>query len=313
MEEKKEPIKIRLSTVILIFIIFILVIAMLAMYIFYNKKDDKQIVEKANIEKKIADNEEHNTEVVNNQTKQETNIITSEEKEIDINSDIIQKLNKYILKFRADDEKIVYQSKKITSENMENKLKLATIFNNLTEKDASEVIENTDEQKQEIFKKEIVEKKAKEIFGDNVSIIHENCTYNLAENIIYENGVYKRSQFQGGGGTAWETSSNMLIKAEQVGNEIYIYDKYVHIIENLENSTFDIYTASDRTVKIKENVNFVTSGVYDGLDNLSNEEYNKQFFKNLKKICENKIKTFKHTFKKNSDGSYYWYSTEPIE
>lgn len=38
MENKKEPIKIRLSTVILIFIIFILIIAIVGILFYYNRK-----------------------------------------------------------------------------------------------------------------------------------------------------------------------------------------------------------------------------------------------------------------------------------
>ena len=52
MENKKEPIKIRLSTVILIFIIFILIIAIVGIIMYYNtKKIDKgNIIEDTQID-----------------------------------------------------------------------------------------------------------------------------------------------------------------------------------------------------------------------------------------------------------------------
>ena len=44
------------------------------------------------------------------------------------------------------------------------------------------------------------------------------------------------------------------------------------------------------------------------LSKLKNEELEKELLKQYEKYMQ----TYKHTFKKNDNGEYYWYSTEPI-
>ena len=182
----------------------------------------------------------------------------------------MQKLYNYILKKSDYEENLVYLDKKVTNETIDNKLKLMTVFTNL---EYSDIYETTTENEygmsitHTLFKNESVEKKAKEIFGPSVSIVHESCPIYFTEAIDYKNGIYDCYSYQGGGITPWESSSFELKKAEQQENEIYIYDTYTHVHEDLEN--------------------------------IEKTTTNKGFYK--------------HTFKKNSDGSYYWYCTEPID
>ena len=115
-------------------------------------------------------------------------------------------------------------------------------------------------------------------------------------------------------------SPSQIIKAEEDTNgNLYIYDKYAHLVEvnkiingETYSGYYDVYSASDRKHKLVKNFNFEDSSYYDENIGAGSEEWNKSFMKALDKATGNKILTFKHTFKKNSGGEYYWYSTEPI-
>ena len=233
---------------------------------------------------------------------------------LDIKSDLIKNLYNYISKFSYYDELIAYQSKKVTEKDLANSLKLLTIFNNLDKNDATRIeyqYENEYIPKREhiIYSKKIIEDKASEIFGSNVSITHENASPYDGHSIIYKNNEYDSFDYEGGGGVPWESSTSKLIKAEQIGDEIYIYDKYVHLleVENIVNGinhagSYDIYSSSDKTVKLSSKVDFDKNNLY-GDDQIGN----------IEKFLKQELTTYKHTFKKASDGSYYWYSTEPIK
>lgn len=62
-----------------------------------------------------------------------------------------------------------------------------------------------------------------------------------------------------------------------------------------EDDHYVLYTNSDMTTKLTE-------------DNVDWFESND----NILSKYENRMKRYKHTFKKNTNGTYYWYSTEPI-
>lgn len=320
MEDKKDPIKVKLSTAILLFIIFLLIVVITGVCIYYNNKKEKIDDTLLTTNMVVGQDKEEivtNTSNINMNEKENSN--TSMLEQLDIYDELVQKLYKYILKYNDYDEKLVYQKQKVTNETISNKLKLNTIFYNLSENEASKVETSEYENKIETFNKNIIELKAKEIFGNNVTIEHESCSYQFASDITYKDGIYKRSSYQGGGGTLWEQSFNVLMSAEQNDDEIYIYDKYVHLveIEELENGYYvskgyDIYATSDRKIKLKERVNLKEEGVYTiNLDgDVSREDYNRALLENLEKIANIQIKTFKHTFKKDTTGNYYWESTQ---
>ena len=280
-KEEKELIKVRLSTVILCFIIFVLVVAMAGMYLYYNKKDHSNKIETKvedninnNIGKKetIANNINENTVTTNN---------TSKTEELDINSELVKKLYNYVVKHSNYDETSVYQCKKVTNKTISEKLKMITVFNNITKDEADNVIKKdvglyNASSEEYIYNKETIVKKAKEIF--NIEIQHKEFDYEaLGEGISYKDGLYEHYYFQGGGDVGYESIYNV-INAEKQGDELYIYDKYIH--------KDDINSGNILYYKDSEKKNTTTA---DGYAN------------------------YKHTFKKNSDGSYYWYSTEPVE
>jgi len=55
-------------------------------------------------------------------------------------------------------------------------------------------------------------------------------------------------------------------------------------------------------------------GVYAGTENLAGEEHDKKYMSNILNVLgEDKIKTFKHTFTKDTNGNYNWVSTEIVD
>lgn len=242
----------------------------------------------------------------------------SDAKQLDINSELVQNLYKYILKVNSTSELLVYQNQKVTSSNLENITKLMTVFQNINDSEADRI------QKEKLDYGEILEhyyfntstikNKAKRIFGSDITFNHESFD-DLRQRITvyYNNGVYDRSKIlQGGGNFLWEQSNQYLEKAEEKGDEIYLYDKYVHILDHEDNySISDIYNASDKKVKIAENIEL--SKEIKEIKDLPVSEYNQKFIEKIEKLTNKKLNTFKHTFKKNTDGTYYWVSTEILD
>ncbi len=312
MEERKQPIKVRLGIVVLLFIILILVIVIIGMFCYYDNSNKSNVNQQNNIEKESV-LQENKEDELNTLDISKSNDDLVEIKNLDINSDLVQKLYKYILKYSDYEETLVYQSQKVTKDTMNNKLKLMTIFENLNTSDADEIKNETEYGMQiahTLFKKETVERKAREIFGSNITVTHEQCPIYFANAIDYQNGTYNRYDYQGGGRTPWESSISQIKSAKQRDDEIYIYDKYIHVYDEIGGSSLEegIYTASDKKTKISDLINIsVNSGMIEG------EQYSEELFNKYEEKLGNKIKSFKHTFKKNDDGTYYWYSTEPIE
>lgn len=310
---EKEPIKVKLSTVILLFVIFILIITIIFMFLYFNNSQNtehNEINTNLNSKSDISSNTVSN--IVESSQSQD-NISSSFSLNVDSNE--VKELYNYIMKVNTNQEELVYRNTKVTEKDLNNKLKLITIFENTNENDISETKSVADEYgyttKHTYYKKEKIENIAKKIFGNNVSIKHESCEAYFTQAIDYKNGEYDCYDYQGGGATPWEMSTSEIISAEQNGNELYIYDKYVHIYGDTSSTKYDIYNSSDKKIKIAENISL--DNIVNNAISSSGTYSSKAIINNLENITNNKIKTFKHTFKQNSDGSYYWYSTEPIE
>ena len=160
MEEKKEPIKVKLSTVIIILLILIVVIVGILWYcnIKISKENEAKNIERESL---IEQEKKEETNTVNESRENNT---ASETKDLDVNSELVKGLYKYVLKYSDYEEKTVYQSQKVTKDTMENKLKLMTVFENLNELEADEVKTENQygiEVKHILFKKETVENNAK--------------------------------------------------------------------------------------------------------------------------------------------------------
>lgn len=324
--EEKQGIKINLSTFFLILALIVIVIMGKFIYKLYydNQKSANSIEELnnkiTNLESSIAPNN-----VPAKVEEKDTNKLEN----LNIESDLVKKLYNYVAEFSYYDELIVYQSEIVSEKNMSNSLKLLTIFNNLKKEDATRIeyqYENEYIPKREhvIYSKDIIQDKAKEIFGANVNIEHQNASPYDGHSIIYKNNEYDSFDYEGGGVVPWESSIRFLISAEKDENgTIYLYDKYVHLVEveNIKSDginwagSYDIYTSSDRKEKLASKVDFEENHIYSGLENIASGtiNYNKKYIQNIEKYLGKELMQYKHTYKQNSDGTYYWYSTEPIK
>jgi len=106
---------------------------------------------------------------------------------------------------------------------------------------------------------------------------------------------------------------NKIINYEAYENYIYIYDKMVYCsaytaysgCQSLINGLhFDVIDCS----QFDEDGNTISSCPLDE-EYPSLEELSEYAFNNL----NDKLNTFKHTFKKGTDGKYYWYSSEMVK
>ena len=325
--EEKQGIKISLSTFFLILAILVIIVMAFFMYKIYNKNLllDKSINE---LNDKISNTNSLNN-VVSDNSEQVENKDNYKLETLDTKSDLIKKLYNYVSKFSYYDELIAYQSKKVTEKDLANSLKLLTVFNNLDKNDATRIdyqYENEYIPKREhiIYSKNIIENKASEIFGNEVTIEHQNASPYDGHSIIYKNNEYDSFDYEGGGGVPWESSMSILVSAEKDNQgTIYIYDKYIHLVEveNIKSDgtnwagSYDIYTSSDKTEKLASKVDFEENNIYDGLEDIGSgsEQWNTIYIQNIEKYLGKKLTTYKHTYKQNSDGTYYWYSTEPIK
>lgn len=299
MDEKKE-IKISLSTFLLILALLVIVVMAFFMYQLYNDKE-------------IANNKVSALNSVSeNATAGDDNQDSNNAIALDIESSLVKKLYNYVEKFNCYKETLVYQSNKVTENDLTNQLKLLTIFDNLDENDVSRTEyryenEYITSNEHRIYSKDTIEKRAKEIFGENVSITHESFEPIFGESVVFANNEYDRYSYQGGGGTPWESSANILVSAEKYEDgTICIYDKYVHLVE--VNGSYDIYSSSDKKEKLASNVD--STIIHGSVEGTQSSDLEKQRIQNVEKYLGKELPTYKHTFKQNSDGTYYWYSTE---
>ena len=94
----------------------------------------------------------------------------------------------------------------------------------------------------------------------------------------------------------WIYANEVIEKVEKDQESIYIYDKFIYVdYTNFDTTSGDskihIYTSADKTEELGTETSLTTT-------------------KELFEKYENKLKTYKHTFKKAENGSYYWLSSE---
>lgn len=237
----------------------------------------------------------------------------TEEKELDINSEEVKKLYNYILKENSEIEIYAYQSKKITVNELDNDTKLCTVLSNLEDKDADDkkTIQGVAGKLNQFFyNQSTIDKKVNEIFGTKVNLKYKSID-DIATMVdyTYENNQYVKAEIQQGGGNYPAHTVEYIVKAEKDNDELMIYDKFCYLYDN-QNAAYDIYNGSDKNEVFAKNISGekIYFQVHDRDENL-----NKKVIDNIEKIVGKQVLTYKHTFKKNLDGNYYWYSTEPLK
>ena len=152
MEEKKKT---NLSILFIIIAIIIIIIMGLFIYKLYN--------DKISMKNSIEELNDKISKIGGANVQEET---TNKLETLNTDSDLVKKLYNYVAKFSYYDELIAYQSEKVTEKNMNNSLKLLTVFNNLGKNDATRVeykYESEEIPKREhiIYAKDVVEIKQK--------------------------------------------------------------------------------------------------------------------------------------------------------
>ena len=139
------------------------------------------------------------------------------------------------------------------------------------------------------------------MYGKNIK--DQEFNIDAGEGCGYENGEYLYSV--GGGSSEESRNIRKIQKAYKEGENICIEDKYLYleIKDSEEDTEAKLYSSSDAT-KLVANLNN-TQELYSMNKEQSNENIINQY--------GSQMSTYRHTFKKANDGSYYWYSTEPVK
>lgn len=310
--EKKH--KINLSMVLLI--IAIIIIAIMSFFIYqlysYKQTTSTTISELNNKINSLENNQNDKTNNSNNNQSQETNKIDK----LDINDDLIKQLHGYILKsddfgngedsssFAPVGEHVsFYKDSKVTFSSLSDAEKTLVVLKNYNQDEVKQVNKS---QLKNIIKTEGIHdivkvydnlsNKAMKIF--NQTNINWKNYDGLAATLDYNNDCYYLVEYDGGGLGTCEYGYSEIQSAEKDQENIYIYDKFIYIdttnelISEGDNKTH-IYTSSNKT------------------EDIGSEKTDEKISQLYKKY-ENKLKTYKHTFKQREDGSYYWVSSEQV-
>lgn len=116
--------------------------------------------------------------------------------------------------------------------------------------------------------------------------------------VVLSNGTYLSYDSSCGYGGVDVLTKDTLVKAVKYGDELHIYDKFIiGVAEDSQDDyiKYNFYSDDDITNK-------VTTYSFKEADNYSIE---------VNEILKY-MKSFKHTYKLNSDGNYYWVSSEPV-
>ena len=290
----KEPIKLKLSTVIIIFIIFILIIGAIGFFVY-------------------SQNNRINTE------KQETEIMENTIGEISIDDKEVQDAYKRILKYNNifdtnSFQESFYKDTKVMYDNLTDAERMVSIVQYIKDKPTSTVEINSFINKSKkydktvlgenttakLYSKQLLEDNTNKIFGkDSNSISWVSRDNNCGHIYDYIDGQYYSYNYQGGGFGCPARAVSKLTKAERDNDSIYLYDEYIYIydVPNQDSSiTTYYYTSSSKTEQI-------------GTEKNSNSEESDS---SILTRYEGKAQNYKHTFKKDNEGNYYWYSSEPL-
>ncbi len=237
-----------------------------------------------------------------NKTKPNSNLSSSSnDLSIDINDDSVKKLYNYLhdnkLFIMIDNYKTIYQDKLITYNDLTKYTILRNVFYELNKENAPIDMYNKEMFSSNIMKlfntqdNNIIEYADKCTFNNNDCIIP--ISFDLKENTGYYQIVCDVDEM-----CIWTLNGNnsfdkeplyKLIKAEKTNDEYYLYDSVFYSDgKNLYDKYSDgkvIYTSPN--------------------DNLIDYKFVEENYKDY-------LFTYKHTYKQNGIGKYYWYSTEPV-
>ena len=319
MEKKQMKISLGTFIVSIIAIILVAVIVIMGIHISNQNKviEDSQVAigNKESQQDKVA----QKSDVTVSSTKENT------VKELSVNSEIVKKLYSYVKSkyfmpsgdFTVIDSNgnlkdftypVLFYRENVTVSNLEDDLKILSVCSALYDEklyNIRKVVDDEDIANDNIyvFSAESIQNKAKEMFNTTINITRNSFRWSDGDSIEYnaQTNSYEYVQYISGGGTDYKDEFK-LIKAEQKGDEIYIYDNYVRgkdLYDQLADGTmyaaaYGFFATSDDKIEI--------TGTQD------NFGYDSTF--ELLSYLGYKLPVYKHTFKQRTDGTYYWVSTE---
>ncbi|MGN1012836.1 MAG: hypothetical protein ACI4ON_03290 [Clostridia bacterium] len=164
----------------------------------------------------------------------------------------------------------------------------------------------------EVQKYEIkdVEDYLKSVFGNKQEIVKEDIETNMGFVFEYDkkDDCFYGHEYAGGGGFGF-TYQTVLDSADknENGTEVYIYDYYIKSEQSLENNKeYKIYTYCKNSDLIGTEVEDPSYFDIESKRLYINEDI-------INKYKENGLVKFKHTFKLDENGNYYWYCCEPVK
>lgn len=296
MNETRKK-KVSLGVVIFVIFVIVLIGTSVFMFKFYNEKEKSDKVDKNN----IVDDEKNDGAGLSKQS-DTSNTDKPKLSDLNINDKLVEKVYEYIPIVDTNlIQKNAYQDKRITKSDLDVKFLLQVAFSklNLSEFQKVPLTENGDNiSGMYSFNSQLLQDKVREMYGDNLENLDFN--YGAGAGLTYSNGKYS---YRFGGGSGEFMYNLRTIKSAYKDDEcLYIEDMYSAL--ELKDDTVVLYKKSNSEEKIKE-IEF------NRISTLSGQQLKSELEK-IKTESESLMARYKHTFKKNIDGNYYWYCTEPI-
>lgn len=243
--------------------------------------------------------------------------------DLNINGEFIQRLYKKVpINYFAQE---IYNHQRTTEACLTGNQKMLFVLLNMRDNKQYEVVESeelldrlekTMNSYGEIIKKvqkyEIndVEEYLKSVFGNKQEIVKEDIETNMGFVFEYDktDDCFYGHEYAGGGGFGF-TYQTVLDSADknEDGTEVYIYDYYIKSEQSLENNKeYKIYTYCENSYSIGTEVEDPSYFDIESRRLYINENI-------INKYKENGLVKFKHTFKLDENGNYYWYCCEPVK
>ena len=224
---------------------------------------------------------------------------------------------------KIEESKFVYQDKKITIDSF-NSSELYAYVISMIDYDNVEMCDTSEDCEIKISK-DLVQNKAKELFGNVNETFPEETVKNIGqictlsdEKYICKN-IEKANEYNSDYSIYFQATRNylninQLTKAERDGKYLYLYDQYINVRLD-SNDSFDendlntynyyVYKTSNTDEKIDDEV-------LTGIDYYENPVETAFSEKIIDKYMDLST-TYVHTFEINNDNTYRWISTEPVK
>ncbi len=153
-----------------------------------------------------------------------------------------------------------------------------------------------------------VSKKYKRVFGVDKEVSKNDCGNHAGYVYEYneEDKCFYGHTYPGGGSSGFNYSRKIIkCESNEDQTEIYIYDKFVcsnHVDSDKNGNLYSFYGTIDETDVIKERIREEQGLLYEG----------KTMDQMLSDLLDTDGREYKHTFKLDSAGNYYWYSSEKV-